>query len=251
MRTIITACTLSLLAAPLWAQTPPEEGEELPVLDLTGDGPPEGTTLGEPDPIEEVPPAPERPDVDPGGDFSADRNLFKEVETDPERVDAELEYQERLRNRTVPRYVKTPKVALTVQALAGVFGAGLVGLLGGALGGAVDDGNSVDPLGGFNGPLIGFTAGSLIGSSLATWGTGQVFDKEASAVWHTSGASLGTVLGGGVAAGILLGIDDGDSGSTVAIISFLAIQTAGALLFGELGEPPPPAAPPPPQTESR
>lgn len=219
--TLTTAVIASVLPAFAWAQTPPP-------ADLT----------------DEVPLAED--DISPKDDFSADKDLFEEVKTDPERVEAELAYQERLRQRVLPRHARMPGVALTVQAVAGVFSAGVVGLLGGAIGEAVDAGNSVDPLGGMNGPVVGLSVGSLVGASLGTWGAGAVFEKEADLGWYTAGAAVGTVLGGGVATGIFA-IDEGDTATAVAVLSFLAIQTAGALLFAELGEPPLPPPPPPPQ----
>lgn len=226
-------------AGPLKAQEPPGDDEPIqfdePIqLDEPGAADPPGGGV-----TQEVPPPPKEP-VPSAEELRVDEGLFKEVETAPERVAAEQAYQERLRARNLPRYVKMPEVALSVQALAGAFGAGLVGLLGASVGEAVAPGNSVDPFGGANGPLFGLIAGSTIGSSMGTWASGQAFEKEANVGWHISGASLGGALGAGVAAGVLWGADDGDVGTSIAAISFVGLQVAGALLFGSLGEPPPP-----------
>lgn len=176
----------------------------------------------------------------PNADFKRDQALFENVETAPEQLIAadERAQTEELRVSTLA-YQEAPELAYTTQAIAGILGAGLVGLAGGAIGEAIAPGDETQPLGGFRGPVIGGFVGAAVGTGLGVWGGGLLFDKETHPGWIALGTAAGTVVGSGAALGIAaLGSDDTLT-ATASVASLMLFQVGGAILFGELFLPPP------------
>jgi len=179
---------------------------------------------------------------DPNADYSVDADLFTEVATEPERVRrAALEASLRPADRRPPLYARSPAFTLLTQSVAGVFGGGVLGLMGGSIGQAIDPADRQLPLGGPHGPLFGGLAGTLVGTTGAVYGVGALFGKDADRFgWTVLGTSVGTILGAGAAAGFAAGLDKGDAASTLAVTSFVLLQVAGAVAFDTLFQAPPP-----------
>ena len=179
-------------------------------------------------------------------DYLAEQASFgAEVVTDPEKFRAaqRAEAQRRARS-SLPMYQRSPYLAYGAEAAAGLFSAGLVGLLGGTVGNAINAGDRNQPLDGpTGGRLYGLMTGGFIGSAVGVWGAANLFDKDTAPGWSFLGAGLGTVVGGGAAAGILVGIDDRNTAGTLAVGTLFLSQILGAMLFAEIGiddAPPPP-----------
>lgn len=203
-----------------------------PALAQSPDPPPDAA-----EPAFEVPPDPALPPLPPpNADFKAEQQRFEEVQTAPE----DLIGQPTLAPRTEPlRYEEYPALAYTTQAVAGLLGAGVVGLAGANLGEFIDPPDELQPLGGFHGPAFGGFAGTAIGSALGVWAGGMLFEKQTHPGWIALGSAAGTVVGGGAALGIAaLGSND-TATATLAVGSALLFQIGGAILFGELFLPPP------------
>ena len=218
------------------------------------EAPPAPATESPPAPASEAPPAPATeappawvlpPMPDPNADYSVDAALFTEVATEPERARrAALEASLRPADRRPPLYARAPALTLLTQSVAGVFGGGVLGLMGGSVGQAIEPGDRQLPLGGPHGPLFGGLAGTLIGTTGAVYGAGSLFGKDADRLgWTSLGAGIGTVLGAGAAAGFAAGLDKGDTASTLAVTSFVVLQVAGAVAFDTLFQAPPPPVP--------
>jgi hypothetical protein len=175
----------------------------------------------------------------PSEDFTTDQKQFGEVVTDPERHrDQERRAEAALVKDAVPLYTRMPALNLGTEALAGVFAAGILGLMGGAVGDAIDEGDSTQPLGGFHGPVFGALPGSAIGSTLGVWGAAQLFGKETDIGWTALGSGVGTVIGGGAAFGIAAGLGEGDSATSLAVGTYLLFQVGMAMVFTDTFAPP-------------
>jgi hypothetical protein len=181
----------------------------------------------EPLPVLNVPamPAPE-------ADFSADRDLFGETVTDAEKA-RKQELADGNRSANDPRllYQRWPRLTIATQAVGGVFGSAIFGLLGGSIGQAADPGDKRFALGGAHGPLFGGLAGTIIGAIGGVWGSGMLFEKDPGLGWTSLGAGVGTLVGAGAAAGFALGLDEGDTATSLAVGSFVACQVGGAVAF--------------------
>jgi hypothetical protein len=194
------------------------------------DGAPSEVTAEPIVPTLELPPMPA-----PEADFSADRDLFLETTTDAERARREeIAAGERLAEDGRPLWQRWPRLTIGAQAVGGAFGSAVIALLGGSIGEAIDPGDRRFPLGGPHGPLFGGLAGSLVGVIGGVWGTGLLFEKDPGLGWTSLGAGVGTVVGAGAAAGFALGLDKGDTTTTLAVGSFLAFQVAGTVVFNDL-----------------
>lgn len=168
-------------------------------------------------------------------DFSADRELFGETVTDAERARKdEIAQGSRPANDARPLYERWPRLAILTQSVGGVFGAATIGLLGGSIGQAIDPGDKRFALGGAHGPLFGALAGTMAGAMGGVWGSGLLFDKDPGLGWTALGTGVGTVVGAGAAAGFALGLDKGDTATTLAVGSFLACQVGGTVIFNTL-----------------
>lgn len=178
----------------------------------------------------------------PSADFKRDQALFENVETAPEKLIAEDEraQTEELKVSTLA-YQNSPELAFTTQAVAGILGAGLVGLAGAAAGEAIAPGDETQPLGGLRGPVIGGFVGAALGTGLGVWGGGKMFDKDTHPGWIALGTAAGTVVGSGAALGIAALGDDDTLTATASIASLMLFQVGGAILFGELFLPAPTA----------
>ena len=174
----------------------------------------------------------------PGETFREDSDRFKDVLTDPERahkagIAAEMAPAAGAR----PLYEQMPVATGGIQAVAGLFAAGVVGLLGGSVGNLSDSRDDDKPLAGLYGTTTGALLGSLVGSTLGVWGGGLLFDKPGGPGWTLAGAWVGTTAGAGVAAGVMFGMEPGDGATALALVGFMGLQTTGALLFNEWGRP--------------
>ncbi len=185
-------------------------------------------------------PPPEQPDMpSPSEDFTTDQRQFGEVVTDPERQrDQERRAAAALVKDALPLYTRSPELDLGSEALAGVFAAGIMGLMGGALGEAIDPGDPSQPLGGFHGPVFGALPGSAFGATLGVWGAAQLFGKETDVGWTALGSGIGTIVGGGAAFGIAAGLGEGDSSTTLAVGTFLLAQVGLTMVFTDTFAPP-------------
>lgn len=180
-----------------------------------------------------LPPMPKDTD-----DFSSDKGLFGvEVRTEPERVlGAELAAQDARARLYVPLHERMPGFAYGAEAAAGLFGAGIIGLVGGAIGNAISDGDPLQPLGGAkSGRPYGILGGGLTGAALGVWGGAVLFDKDTAPGWSILGSGLGSIVGGGAATGILIGVDDRNTASTLAVGTLFICQVVGALIFADVG----------------
>lgn len=181
------------------------------------------------------PPPPPMPD--PREDFRADQAHFGVVNTEAERArEAEIRAGE-APVVEIPDFERYPAWAWTTQASAGVFGAGVLALLGGSVGNAISEAEDHQPLGGVRGPAIGGAIGAVVGTSLGVWGGGLWWEKPGGPWWTTGGAVAGAALGAGVAAGFIAGMGEGDAAVGLAVSSYLLSQLGGALLFNEFGRP--------------
>ena len=212
-------CASSAARAQEAAQAPappaPASTEGSPAIDM------------EPMPVLNVPAMPA-----PDADYSADRDLFNETVTDAEKA-RKQELADGNRSANDPRllYQRWPRLTIATQAVGGVFGSAIFGLLGGSIGQAADPGDKRFALGGAHGPLFGGLAGTLIGAIGGVWGSGLLFEKDPGVGWTSLGAGVGTLVGAGAAAGFALGLDEGDTASTLAVTSFIACQVGGAVAF--------------------
>lgn len=217
--TVALCCLVGFTPAVVCAQDVPEDAPPAPAAP--------------PEPEIEIPPAFEPPPLpSPTEDFSADQDHFGEVVTPSEQVlKAQLAAEKQLVITEKPLYLRHPVFAKLTEAAAGVFGAGIVGLLGGTIGNAIDEGDDRHPLGGFHGPAIGGLTGTYVGASLGVWGAGELFDKDANPGWSFLGAGVGTIVGGAAAFGVVSGLDEGDGANTLAVALLLGSQVLGAILF--------------------
>ncbi len=168
-------------------------------------------------------------------DFSVDRDLFKEEVTDPERNrKAEELAADRPSRDGRKLYQRWPNLTRGTQAVGGLFGAAVVGLLGGSIGQAVDPGDRRFALGGAHGPLFGGLTGTIVGAIGGVWGSGLLFEKDPAPGWTALGGGIGTVVGAGSAAGFALGMGKSDASMSLAVGSFLLFQIGGAVLFNDL-----------------
>lgn len=174
------------------------------------------------------------------GDFSADKKAFDSTVRTPAE-DAfleEIEAGRRRINQGQPLYRRYPGLALVTEAAAGVFGAGVVGLVGGSIGDAVAPGDESQPLGGASGQAFGLLGGAYAGSSMGVWGAARLFEKPVHPGWAFLGSGVGTILGGGAATGLLFAFDDDPStAGGLAVASLFLFQVGGAMLFTEIGQP--------------
>lgn len=195
------------------------------------------------DAVEVPAPKPLPPMPTANDDFSADRGLFgDDVKTEPERfLKAELAAQDARVRGFVPLHERMPGFAYGAEAAAGLFGAGIVGLVGGSIGNAINDGDPQQPLGGATGGRVyGLLGGGLVGAAAGVWGGAVLFDKDTAPGWSILGSGIGSIVGGGAATGILLGIDDDNTASTLAVSTLFICQVVGALIFADLGMSDPP-----------
>lgn len=176
----------------------------------------------------------------PSEDFRSDQKQFEEVVTEPERQrDREERAREALVKDAAPLYTRMPAVDWAAEAAAGVFAAGIVGLVGGAIGEAIDPGRETQPLGGFHGPVFGGIPGAGIGATLGVWGAAQLVDKETHVGWTALGAGIGTAVGSGAALGIGAGLGDSDTTTTLSVGVLLLAQVGLAMVFTDVFAPPP------------
>lgn len=181
----------------------------------------------------------------PSEDFSADQARFGEVVTEPERQrDEERRLREALVRDSIPLYVRMPALDLIGESAAGVFAAGALGLLGGAIGDAIDPGEASQPLGGLHGPVFGGVPGSAAGATLGVWGAARLFEKDTDVGWTVLGAGIGTLVGSGAAFGITAGLGEGDSSTSLALATYLLAQVGLAVVFTDVYAPEPSARPP-------
>lgn len=174
------------------------------------------------------------------GDFSADRQLFQGAgRTAPEEAFlAEVEASKRRLRPSQPLYRRFPGLAYVTEAAAGLFGAGVVGLVGGSIGEAIDPGDPNDPLGGASGQAFGLLGGSFVGSSMGVWGASLLFEKPLHPGWAFLGSGVGTIIGGGAATAILFALEDEPTtAGGLAVATTFLFQISGAILFTEIGMP--------------
>ncbi len=174
------------------------------------------------------------------GDFSADKKAFESNVRTPAE-DAFLEEIEAGRRRIEggqPLYRRYPGLAIVAEAAAGLFGAGVVGLVGGSIGEAIDPGNEDQPLGGASGQAFGLLGGAYVGSSMGVWGASRLFEKPVHPGWAFLGSGVGTVVGGGAATGLLFALEDEPTtAGGLAVATLFLFQVGGAMLFTEVGLP--------------
>lgn len=188
-------------------------------------------------PDDTAPLDPSLPPLPPANaDFKAEQKRFEEVETEPESLAEQLSTQ--VQGEPL-LYEEMPELAYTTQAIAGLLAAGVVGLAGASLGGAIDEGDELQPLGGFHGPVFGGFPGTMIGSALGVWGAGQLFEKQTPPGWIALGSAAGTVVGSGAALGIAAIGGNDTATASLAVGTALIFQIGGAILFGDLFLPPP------------
>lgn len=200
----------------------------------------------------EVPSLPPMPAAN--DDFTGDLDTFgAKVVTEPEAFrKAQQEAAAKRARSSLPLYQQSPWMANGAEAAAGLFGGGMLGLVGGAVGDAISPGNRNQPLGGAEGgQLYGVLTGGFIGSAAGVWGAAVLFDKDVAPGWPILGAGLGSIVGGGAAAGMLLGIDDRETAGTLAVGTVLLSQVIGAMIFTAIGTVDPPPPPPPEIQEPR
>ncbi len=179
----------------------------------------------------------------PNEDFSTDQAQFGEVVTEPEKQrEAERRARESLVKDAIPLYTRMPALDYVTEAAAGVFAAGALGVLGGAIGEAIDPGEPSQPLGGFHGPVFGALPGSAVGATMGVWGAAQLYGKETDIGWTVLGSSIGTLVGGGAAFGISAGLGEGDTTTTLALTTYLLAQVGLAIVFTDVYAPPVQAA---------
>jgi hypothetical protein len=199
---------------------------------------------------DQVPPPKELPPMPAANeDFTGDLGAFgTKVITEPEAFrKAQQEAAARRARSSLPLYQQSPWMAEGAEAAAGIFSAGMLGLVGGAVGEAIDAGERSQPLGGAGGGrLYGVLTGGFIGSAAGVWGAAALFDKDVAPGWSILGAGLGSLVGGGAAAGMLVGIDDRNTAGTLAVGTVFLSQVVGAMIFTAIGTDDP-APPPPPE----
>ncbi|MBU0552523.1 hypothetical protein KKF91_11665 [Myxococcota bacterium] len=226
----LAASALPALAAPTSSQPPSSDGAEAEGMSFSLDevDPP-------PTPPADLPPMPK--DVE---DFSRDLNAFGEVTTAPEDMfKAQQAAEARAAMPSTPRYQRQPQLTIAGEAGAGFFAAAALGLLGGAIGDAVDPGDPRMSLGGLHGPVFGGALGTLAGTSLGVWGASRLAEHQTSPGWIVGGAAAGSLLGSAMAFGLAEGMDRDDSASGLAVATFMLSQLGLAVLFTELFEPGP------------
>jgi len=173
----------------------------------------------------------------PDEDFNLDRAHFKEVSTLPEQIWTQERSQEaEAIQGPKPIYQRHAGAAHAGEALAGLFSAAALGLLGARMGQAIDPGDENRNLGGFHGPAVGALLGTYLGSSLGTWGAGRFTQRPTGPGQSAGGAALGTVLGTAFAFGIAAGFEQSDGASGAAVAGFMLLQTGFAVLFNDLFE---------------
>jgi len=184
-----------------------------------------------------TPPEP-RPSL-PTGDPSADKTLFRRTVPEPEEAFlAEVEAGRRRMNQGEPLYRRYEGLGYVTEAAAGLFGAGIVGLVGASIGDAIAPGDNGQALGGASGRAFGLLGGAYLGSSMGVWGASRLFEKPVHPGWAFLGSGLGTLVGGGAATGILFALqDDKQTAGGLAVASVFLFQVAGAVLFTEVGMP--------------
>ncbi len=232
MRSSLIVLTVGLCAGVATAQEAAPDGDAPAeaAIPLPGEAAPAPASEPAPAPVFEPPPLPAA-----DADFSADRSLFGEVDTGPEKErDAELAAELRRPASEAPLYERQPALAWLSRSTAGLFGAGVVGLLGGSIGNAIDGPDEHAPLGGFHGPAIGAGVGSIAGVGLAVWGAGQLFERPGGPEWALLGSTAGAVVGGAAATGLAMGFERGDASASLAVATFVAFEVGGALLFDQL-----------------
>ena len=174
----------------------------------------------------------------PGETFREDSDRFRDVVTEPERTHkAGIAAEMAPPSGQGPLHKQMPVATGGIQVVAGLFAAGVVGLLGGSIGNLSDSPDDDEPLGGRYGTATGALLGTLVGSTLGVWGSGLLFDKPGGPGWTLGGACVGTTAGVGVAAGFLFGMEPGDRATALALVGFMGLQTTGALMFNEWGRP--------------
>ena len=168
-------------------------------------------------------------------DFSADQAQFGEVVTEPERArDAEQRARDTLVKDAAPLYTRMPALDYLTESVAGAFAAGALGLLGGSLGEAIDPGAPSQPLGGFHGPVFGAIPGSALGATLGVWSAAQLFEKDVDVGWSAVGSGVGTLVGGGAAFGIAAGLGEGDTTTSLALLTYLVAQVGLTVVFTDV-----------------
>ncbi len=188
----------------------------------------------EPPPESEPPPLPKADE-----DFSADAKHFGEVTTEAEKERERQVAEEQARVKdSEPMYLRYRTLDFVTEATAGIFAAGAVALLAGSIGDAIDPGDDRLPLGGAHGGLFGIAVGSAVGSTAGVWAGAQLFEKETPVGWTILGTSLGTLVGGGLATGILIGLED-EGLEGLAVTSYLVSQVGFGILFTHLFAPDP------------
>lgn len=203
-----------------------------------------GPALAQPadDPPETLDPAPALPPLPPAdADLRGDLKQFEEVQTEPEVLAGQPVGAV---ERKPLMYERLPALSYTAQAVAGVLASGVVGLAGASLGGAIDEADALQPIGGLHGPAVGGFTGTLVGSALGVWAGSALFEKDTHPGWIGLGSAAGTLVGTGAAYGVAaLGSNDATTGATM-VAGMLIFQIGGAILFGELFAPPPTARAP-------
>lgn len=229
---IVLLASLTLAPGLAGAQPEPEDAPPTPVEGAPA--PADPAALAEPEPL---PPPP--PDVAPmplpTEDFTIDRDAFKEVATDPEsQLDEEARRGAELAESERPLYRRMPGLAYATEVIAGLFGAGAFGLLGGTIGEAIDPGNDKLSFGGLHGALFGGLIGSFIGATGGVWGAAHLFEKDLNWGWALLGSALGTAVGGSVAFGIVEGIGgSGDGAEALGVAVLFLMQVGGAIGLSE------------------
>ncbi len=163
---------------------------------------------------------------------------FVEVTTDAEQYRKdELRAGQRKVAVDKPRYKKYPALTYTSQAVAGVFGAGVLGIVGASLGGMINEGDDLYTLGGFHGPIIGGAFGATMGAYAGVALTAYLFEKDPTWGWTALGTLTGTLVGSGIALGLIEGLGDSDLvvGSAIAVV--LLGSVGGGMFFNEQAQP--------------
>lgn len=233
------AAPASKAAAPTSAAAPVSAGAPASVAQ-------DDDTLSFEDAVDVPPPKVLPPMPADDADFLSEQSAFgAEVITDPEKFRAQQRAEaERRARSSLPMYQQSPYLAYGAEAAAGLFSAGLVGLLGGTAGNAINAGERNQPLDGpKGGRLYGLMAGGFIGSAVGVWGAANLFDKDTAPGWSFLGSGIGTLVGGGAAAGILVGIDDRNTAGGLAVGTLFLSQILGAMIFAEIGIDDDPPAP--------
>lgn len=238
MRNTALLTCLLMVPAGAWSQDAPP-AEEPPLV----------APEAEPEPEPEYPALDVAPMPGANEDFTIDKERFKVIETDPEAaLIEEAARQDAIALSEQPLYKRMPGLAILTQAVAGLFGAGAIGLAGGSVGEAIDPGDDSLPFGGVHGALIGGLIGSWIGATGGVWGAAHLFEKDINLGWAALGSFLGTAIGGSIAFGLVEGIDSSDGIEAIGVALMFAMQVGGAIGLSEafLPENPGPVDTPPP-----